>query len=206
MRSLLAALAAPLALSMLAPSTAQAVFIQGNGAASTENLGRFTGQVTYTANTMTTGTLSISLTNTNTPIEGGFITGVVFNIPGSDALASATLATTAHSGFLDLGSESAAPFGTYDAGAALGGAWLGGGSPNGGIAAGTTGTMTFTVSAADASSLMAEQFVGASTMVVRFKGFANGGSDKVPVQLIPAPGAVALAGMGGLLLVRRRRK
>ncbi len=188
------------------PSAAQAVFIQGNSAASTSNLGRFTGEVTYTANTLTTGTLTISLTNTNTVVEGGYITGVVFNIPGADALASAALATTDHAGFLDLGSESAAPFGTYEAGAALGGAWLGGGSPVGGIAAGTTGVLTFAVHASDASALKAEQFLGADGMVVRFKGFCDGGSDKVPGQLVPAPGTVALMGAGGLLAVRRRRK
>jgi hypothetical protein len=41
---------------------------------------------------------------------------------------------------------------------------------------------------------------------VRFKGFANGGSDKVPGVLVPAPGAAALMAGAGLVAVRRRRR
>ncbi|HMN42149.1 MAG TPA: hypothetical protein PKE29_14990 [Phycisphaerales bacterium] len=186
------------------------VQIQSNSPGSTDGLGKYVGSITYTANTVTSGTLVISLTNTNTPVEGGYITGVVFNIPGIDATANSALASANPSGFLQLGpTASASPYGTYEAGAALGGSWLGGGSPNGGVGVGQTGTFTWTITAADAGSLTANSFlVGGSSPapLVRFKGFANGGSDKVPGQLIPTPGAGVLAGLAGLVAMRRRRR
>jgi MYXO-CTERM domain-containing protein len=39
--------------------------------------------------------------------------------------------------------------------------------------------------------------------VVRFRGMENGGSDKVPANQLPAPGAAALLGLAGLLVRRR---
>ncbi len=198
--------------SMVAASSASAtmIMIQSNPAGSTDGLGRFTGSISYTGNTLNTGTLTIVLSNTNTPATGGYITGMVFNIPGADAAATAQLAASSISNFQVLGpTESASPYGVYEAGAALGGSWLGGGSPTGGVAVGQTGTFTFNITSAGASGFTASSFIASGSSpspLVRFKGFANGGSDKVPGVLVPAPGAAVLMAGASLVAVRRRRR
>jgi hypothetical protein len=186
---------------------ADLINIQSNPAASTEGLGTFTGSIDYTA---ATSTLTVSLTNTSPLANGGFITGFVFNIDSVDAGASATLQAGATHPFADTGRESASPFGNYEAGAALGGDWTGGGSPNSGIAVGATGIFTFLVSASDSLALSASDFISAQgpdtwDFVVRFRGFVDGGSDKVPGTVVPAPSGLALL-LLGLAGVGRRRK
>lgn len=196
----------------LGPDAASADIVSflGNSAASTSNLGLLSGSLEYVSITGTTGKVTITLTNTTPGSIGGYITGLVFNVPGSG---SASLFSTTNANFLDTGSESAPPFGTFDAGAALGANWTGGGSPNGGIAVGQTATLVFNVTASNAASLTAADFLGSANsveMVVRFRGLANGGSDKVPVipdiPEVPAPATAALAGLGALALASRRRR
>lgn len=195
---------------MAGVASATMVQIQSNPAGSTDGIGRFTGSISYTGNTANTGTLTIVISNTNTPATGGYITGMVFNIPGADAAATAQLAASSIANFSVLGpTESASPYGVYEAGAALGGSWLGGGSPTGGVAVGQTGTFTFNITSAGAGAFTASSFIASGSSpspLVRFKGFANGGSDKVPGVLVPAPGAAALVAGAGLLAVRRRRR
>lgn len=159
----------------------------------------FTGSLNYTPGT---GTLVVSLTNT-TPTAGGFITGFVFNIDSADANASAVL-QPGSSPFQGVQNASASPFGTFDAGAALGGNFEGGGNPTVGIAVGATRLFTFLVSASDSASLSASDFYTGGTpgFVVRTRGLNNGGSDKIPG--VPAPGALTLAGLAGLAALRRR--
>ncbi|MEK6703354.1 MAG: PEP-CTERM sorting domain-containing protein [Planctomycetota bacterium] len=175
----------------LIPISSMGFGIEGNGA--------FTGSIAYSGSTLT-----ITLTNDLASAAGGKITGVVFNIHGS---ATAVLSSTTHAAFADLGaSPSASPFGTFEAGAAMGGSWAGGGSPAAGIAIGGTGVFTFHVSGADAGILTAASFIDGDgvNFAVRFRGFANGGSDKVAGHLVPAPGSLALLGLAGLGLRRRR--
>lgn len=187
----------------LATSAAQAdvVSFVSNNAASTENLGSYAGSLTFTAQSPTTGLLTIMLENLSPTANGGKITGVVFNMHSADAAATATLASATHP-FLNTGSESAAPFGTFEAGAALNANWSGGGSPNPGIAVGDTGTFIFNVVASDAGFLSAGSFLS-DGLVVRFRGFANGGSDKSPA--IPAPAPAILLASGAAAALRRRR-
>ncbi len=194
------------------------VEISGGPASGLEGLGSFTGSIEYsTANAFsTTGTLVVSLTNTSPAANGGFISGFLFNIGGSDASASATLQAGATHAFSTCtgGGLSGQPFGNpFDGGAALGGSFLGGGNPNGGIAVGQTGVFTFNISAADAGLLTAMDFLNGGSFdfnfIVRFRGFVDGGSDKVGAVIVPLPPAVAmgLAGLGiaGFAARRQRR-
>lgn len=214
----------------IVPAIAAAAFVTGavegasilniasDNANSAEGLGSFTGTIQYTTDSpfSTTGTLMISLTNTSDASNGGYITGFLFNIASQDNNASATLSNTPEPthAFQNCSGNglNGQPFGNpFDAGAALGGMYLGGGNPNGGIAVGATGTFYFTVSASDAGILTAESFVTgggyAFDFIVRFRGFENGGSDKVPVNYtvvpLPAPVAMGLAGIAGVGLCSR---
>lgn len=190
---------------VVAAAGADIVPVVSDSANSTEGLGYFTGTVDYTPGT---GVLVISLTNDAQTAAGGKITGFLFNIGGVDFAASAALSISTFASFQNTGLNSAAPFGSLDAGAALGGSFLGGGSPNPGIAIGQTGVFTFQVTASDAASLSAIDFVDGTAadvdFVVRFRGFDNGGSDKVP-GITPAPATAGLLGLAGLLAARRRR-
>jgi MYXO-CTERM domain-containing protein len=167
--------------------------------------GSFAGTLTYTHVSGNNGTLDVSLTNTSAPANGGYLTGFVFDIIDGGPGRTASLVSTSKSGFQLLLNESAPPFGTFDTGAALGGSWLGGGNPSGGIPVGGTGLFTFAINAPNAAALTSSSFVGTSApyrFVVRFRGFANGESDKVPV---PGPASAALMGLGMLVATRRRR-
>lgn len=175
-------------------------------------LGSYTGSITYDND----GLLTISLTNTTDPGIGGFITGFLFNINGN---ATATLSPSPQHFFQNTGSENGAPYGTFEAGAALGGNFLGGGNPNFGIGVGNTGTFTFNVTGSDKSSLTAQDFITQissqgdkeAAFLVRFKGMANNGSDKVPGVMVPLPSAAAagltlLGALGARCGLRRPRK
>jgi hypothetical protein len=152
-----------------------------------------------------------SVTNTTSSSVGGFFTGLVFNIGSSDSSATASLSSTSDSDFLDTGVEAANPFGTYDAGAALKANWSGGGNPSKGIGAGLSGMFAFAITATDASSLSAMSFVGdGSDVALRFRGLANGQSDKLLIEepllnIVPLPAPVLAGGaMLGLCLGARR--
>lgn len=205
MRSLAVAVAGLAAVVGLAQ--ADVVNIAGSVGNSAELSGAtFAGTLDYTYLSGSAGTLVVSLMNSSASGVGGFLTGFVFNIASSDVGASATLTAGNNANFLNTGIESAAPYGTFMAGAALGADWLGGGSPVNGIAVGDTATFTFAVSALDASALSAASFMNGDNdfnFLVRFRGLDNGGSDKVPG--VPAPGVMALLGLGGVLSTRRRR-
>jgi len=107
----------------------------------------------------------------------------------STAAVNINLATLTGSGL------SGEPFGNpFDAGAALGGSFLGGGSPNAGIGVGQTGTFSFLISALDAGGLNASDFLNGGpfdfNFVIRFRGFEDGGSDKVPAAMLTTPNVV----------------
>ena len=166
--------------------------IEGNGA--------FYGSIAYSSNVLT-----ITLTNDLASAAGGKITALAFNIDGN---ATAILTSTTYAAFADLGnSVSASPLGTFEAGAGMGGSWLGGGSPNAGIARGATGVFTFSVTGAGAGSLSASSFIlggNGINFAVRFRGFDNGGSEKAAGHLVPAPASLALLGLAAVGIRRRR--
>lgn len=162
--------------------------------------------------------LTIDLVNTTkSSSPGGYITGLAFSTPGGASYISGSYTTTNGNFSLLSGSVSTSPYPDQDLGGALGGSWLGGGSPSGGVAWSTTGTndvvLTYDFSG---HSLTEAQFqtamVGSSSdpgFLVRFKGLTGGGSNKVPAVVVPEPTSVALLGLGvlgmSLLGLRRNR-
>jgi hypothetical protein len=204
---------------MLAPSIAGAVPISGTGI-----LGSFSATFEYTATDDSSGTVAIVLNNDS--LTAGLITGFVFNIPtGADV--SSVILTTSDTDFLLLGAgdsfdngESGSPHGDFDIGAALGGSYLGGGSPNPGIAQFGSATFSFALTGSGLGALTTQSFLttlsvppagaeGVQAFVVRFRGFPDGGSDKVPNQgeepPVPEPGTLSLLGLGLASLAARRR-
>lgn len=186
-------------------ASADVISVEGYIPGSTEQTGAtFSAQITYAHNGGSGGTVTFQITNQTPAQVGGFLTGFIFNIDSTDALASAALTSASNPFFLDTGPESGSPFGQFDAGAALGANWLGGGSPNNGLAVGQSGTFVFNVSASDAGALAAASFVNGPNdynFVARFRGLNDGGSDKVPV---PGPAGVGALALAGVAASRRR--
>ncbi|HKB39676.1 MAG TPA: PEP-CTERM sorting domain-containing protein [Gemmataceae bacterium] len=196
-----------------------------SGSSGLANLGSFTGDFTYTPLTSNSATLDIVLNNTSLLANGGYLTAFVFNNP-DHAITGGTL-TSSNSNFHLLGGSNyngevkAPPFGKFDLGASITGQFLGGGSPRGGIPAGGSATFTFSLTGHGLDALTTASFYAARSspeaqdldpayFVARFRGFKNGGSDKVPGQIsgggggggtggiesAPEPGTMTLAGIG----------
>ena len=203
-------LAAAAAGSAFAGTSTTANYVPCGSSEGANSKGIFTSLVTYTySGSGTSANVSVLLTNTTLLANGGFITGLAVNPdPGATGLVFNSCTNAA---FIDCGSPvSAAPFGNFVAGAALGGNWLGGGSPNAGIAIGASATFNFTISGSAAllGAMTAEDVFDEENdraLVVRFRGGVGGWSDKVLGCAAPAPGAVALLGVAGMFGGRRRR-
>jgi hypothetical protein len=198
-------------------ASADIVNISGNGFSSIENTGAqfyATLEYTFDSDDDDEGTLVVTITNTSSSSVGGFLTGFLFDIATSDSDFEAELEGATNSNFDDTGSESANPFGNFDAGAALRANWNGGGNPSFGLGIGETGVFEFEIEADDASLLTAASFLGpdGDWLAVRFRGLNNGLSDKLlgnTVTVVPLPSA-ALAGLSmlglgfGVRTIRRR--
>jgi hypothetical protein len=213
-------LAAAAAVVLLLGSTASGgvVSLTGHGP-----LGDYQGQITYLYQASSgLGDLTIELTNTSNPANGGYLTGFVFNIDG-DARANLTANPTGS--FFDvLGPEPAAPYDAFEFGAALAkkgradGDFLSGGDSKRGLGVGQSGIFHFAVSGPAVPTLKARSFLSESrsasdgsvaVFLARFMGFNNGGSNKAPgTTTVPLPPAawtgLTLLGMIACLKVRRR--
>jgi len=177
-------------------ASAGTVNIVSDNANSTEQLGSYEGSLTYDSEL---SLLTVILKNTTVGVTSAKLTGFVFNIDGNATatfIDSDNLTTDGfnESAFDNTGSASASPFGTFDFGAAIGGNFLGGGSPNPGIGIGTTGIFQFNLSGADAGGLDVMDFFSTDngetsySFVARFKGIEPGGfSDKVPSLITGNP-------------------
>jgi MYXO-CTERM domain-containing protein len=195
-----------------AAAQAAIVPITSNSSLSTENLGTFIGTLNYTFLGGTNGKLDVSLTNTTPVSTGGYITAFMFRPPAELGAFTSVLTASDYAALTNIvAGASGAPFpGTWLGGAGTGGSWLAGGSPTGGVPIGSTGNWSFTITGANASQLTSDSFVSGDKVsdpyafIVRFRGLTDGGSDKVPANQLPSPGAVALLGLSGFLSRRRR--
>jgi len=195
-----------LAMGMGNSASADIINIVADTNNSTEGLGDFSGTLQYDYQMGDMGLLTLIINNTSDEANGGWITGIIFNFASSDENATADLADATYP-FDNAPGQSGVPFGDpYMGGAALGGEWLDGGDPRLGIGVDESGTFIFDITATDAGLLTAGSFLQGPydfNFLVRFRGFENGGSDKVPA--LPAPGAIALLGLGALAHRRRKR-
>ena len=170
-----------------------------------EGLGAFTGSMEWTHLGGGAGSLTVTLTNTSAVANGGYLTGFVFNVaPDIKVEYDGAIA-----GWDAVFNESAVPFGVFDTGAALGGSWLGGGSPIGGLAVGSTWRFDFSVDgdAGVLAGLAAHDFFDEAIgigFVARFRGFEDGGSDKV-TSTLPGPATLAAPLLAAVLGRSRRR-
>ena len=202
-------LAVVAALGVSTSASADSLNIFGDVANSTEGLADFTGTLTYDFVLGDMGVLTVDLTNAIDPNFGGFLTAFLFNIGSADSNASAALTSTTNPFFLNAPDQNGGPFGDrFTGGAALGGDFLGGGMAKNGIGPNDSGTFTFDVTASDADSLSAASFLQGPydfNFIVRFRGIGKDGEFSDMVPAVPAPGVLALLGLGALAQRRRRR-
>jgi hypothetical protein len=204
----------------LAPAIAGAVPIAIGG---TGTLGTFSGSFDYTPTSSTTGTVDIVLNNDS--LTAGFITAFLFNIPTGADVTTSVLTTSDNDflpGLLAVDGLGGSPFGQFDIGAASGGGdFQGGGAPQLGIAQFGSATFSFALTGTGLGALTAQDFLstlsvppgvgteGVQSFVVRFRGFPDNGSDKVPNQgenpPVPEPGTLSLLGLGLASLAARQR-
>ena len=196
-------------LMLVIASSTWAIPITGTG-----TLGDFSGSFTYSFTNDTSASIVVNLTNTSPVANGGYLTAFAFNNP-NNSITGATLSSTSPNfgliGTPDFDNTiSGSPFGDFDAGASTGGSWLGGGNPTTGIAVGSSETFTFSLSGSGLSGLTTQDFINELTsspsgqsywFAARFRGFIDGGSDKVPADgenppVIPEPTTILLLGSG----------
>lgn len=205
--------------------SAQAVLIVAEVDQSTEQLGEYEIQADWTGSA-----LELSITNTSSASNGGFLTGFLINLPYQATFTNATTDT----GLVPLmpidGPFSGAPFGNFDYGFAVGGNFLGGGNPSNGIGVGETGHFTLSswtnlpeifdrLSNDEIEHYLFDNKttsrLGDAHFLGRFRGFQDGGSDKVPGMFatsppppaisVPNPATLALFTLGAFALLIRRK-
>ncbi len=192
----------PLAIALgLCPTQARGDLIALTSQPGLSGLGSFQGSLDYQASDGQNAVLTVVLKNTSPVGNGGYLTAFVFNNPGNSIT---TASLTGPARFALLGAPdfdngvNGAPFGHFDLGASTGGSFEGGGAPNKALGVGMTGTFTFTLTGHGLDALTASSFLSARSVppgagegvmpfVARFRGFADGGSDKVPGGSVKVP-------------------
>lgn len=199
-------------------------------------LGYFSGTLDYVATSSTNSSLTLVINNSPSTAAGGFITAVALNLPSISGVDYSGLTTSSPVGFAPLGSfanndgVNSSPLGRFDFGASLAANGMGsanwqgsGGNPNGGISSNSSGTFVFNFTGNNLNTLSTLSFINAVApgnssgpsefMAVRFKGFVNGGDDKVggfissnpPPVPVPASIWLMLSGTFSLGLLARKQ-
>ncbi len=213
-----------LGLVWVVPAAASSVNIMANTSASSEApnpLATYTGELIYTDLTATTATLEVDLNWQDiNPATGGFLTAIALNNPNNDISNVTKNSFPANFQVIPVGGPfnnkgiNVQPYGQADFGASVTDQWEGGGSPNGGVPAGTAADFIFNLIGTNLNTLNANSFVDALTtgggggqqfFLARFRGFDNGGSDKEPAldspSIVPISPSVLLMGSGLLGLI-----
>lgn len=171
-------------------SSAQATTV---GICATDSPALCAASVSLSGNTFT-----ITMTNTSPAANGGFLTAVAFNLTPGTVVNNFT---TTNANFNLFGPSptgwtgNVAPDGTRThLISATGNDYNGGGSPNGGTPTGATVTFTLTLASLNGNT-EASVF---NSILVRMRGFQNGGSDKdsLTVTEVPEPASMLLLGSG----------
>eukprot|EP00767_Chilomastix_cuspidata_P007780 gnl/Chilomastix_cuspidata/8608.p1 GENE.gnl/Chilomastix_cuspidata/8608~~gnl/Chilomastix_cuspidata/8608.p1 ORF type:complete len:230 (+),score=10.28 gnl/Chilomastix_cuspidata/8608:134-823(+) len=206
-------------------SSAYTLPIQGSF--STENLGDFSGSLTYLSKDDTSAELHIAITNTSPSDNGGYITGIAFNNP-QNLIKGVSLSEIKDFDLITNitinNAISCSPFGYFDIGASSESKktdWLGSGNPKKGIEVGSTAEFVFELSAQSGlMSIDEKSFFNelsenvkddkSAFFAVRFRGFDDGGSDKVycvdGALPVPEPSSMILLGIGFLSVFLGKRK
>jgi len=133
--------------------------------------------------TLTDNILTITLTNTSPVANGGFITADAFNLAANTTITN-FMTTNANFSVMQ-GTISASPFPDSNTLISTGGDFEGGGSPNSGIAAGSSATFTLTLGGSGAA--LNTELAIFNSEAIRFRGFLDDSSDKDLVTQTPTP-------------------
>ena len=156
---------------------------------SLHNLAQFQGTAVYDSST---GKLSITVENTTAASKGGYLTAIALSASGPTAKfedASPTIAANAK--FDDLRNKksivNANPYGKFDAGAGIASKWNSNKGASHCVAAGSGTTFVFDVTAANASSLDAMDFLSASKsgeeVVASFRKLSHHHNDRAGAKI-----------------------
>lgn len=202
-----------------------AIAISGGGAGSESGLGFFTGSLDYVATNATTASLTVNLKNTSPAANGGYLTGFAFNLPSGPTFALAFYPPVGDfdsiSGSVTSHAVNASPFGQFNIAISTGSPFNGGGPPSAGLAVSQSATFVINFFGTGLNTINTQSFLnelsegsgagqGYKSFVVRFRGFENDGSDKVPgtTSVVPEPSSYAMvlaAGIGVMTAIRKRR-
>lgn len=211
-----------LAIAGVAGSAQAGVLIEGG--TSLEGRGSFTGSINVLSTDLLNraAILTITLTHTSPTANAGYLTAFAFNNPGNIIKGITLIPELSRSiNKLVTGKDNvnAAPFGKFDYAVTIdkkankNNAFEGGGKPSLGISTNpksNTETFRFLLTGKGVGHLTAEDFTtamstspgagqGSGFLAVRFRGFADGGSDKVSAAaVVPEPSTTVLA-MAALL-------
>ena len=204
----------------LSATSAEAAIITQVGICGTgeSNLGDCTKSASFDTDT---NILTIILTNTSAAANGGFLTADAFDlyangVSGTVIVVTAFSSTNSNFQLFQNGPFATPPPGGDDRTTMIGidGTWLGG-NPANGLGVGQSATFTLTLATALTQATLDAAFFSED---IRFAGFVDGGSDKVPIISgggggegggggnVPEPASVTLFGLGLLGAAWRARK